>query len=483
MSLATTSQFEPSGLTRRRLLQLAAGAASAAASYPSIDPLAVLGAAPRWPAGGLPASAARRVDSSQFLPQAQLYAWQQQLDRVGLRATASPAHERYVDQLRDRLERAGVRQLHFEPVPLDRWTTDKCSLRVLSGSSPGRVTTASYIPYSGQTPAPGVTGELAVLDPSRPPAPGSLKGKIAVFDVPLVSYTYAEFALFTYKSYDPGHVFVPTDPYTRPWLGIGGLITILDGLVGSGASGAVGVLDLPAGAAHGAYYPYDGKIRSVPGVFVDRATGARVKAGAASGARARLALPARVRRVSSRNLIGVIPGASDELMLLHCHTDGTNGVEDNGPNAIVAMSQYLARLPRGALPRTIMVLLTTGHFHGAAGTAEFVRRHHNGLLRRCAGAITIEHLGAREWQPGPGGRYALTGRYEPGSIFTPRAARSSTPPTLHCEARKLLLPACFARTSPRPEAQTETAGPPKALTSGQWARSRRRTTSPAPPNC
>ena len=231
------------------------------------------------------------------------------------------------------------------------------------------------------------------------------------------------------------------------------------------------------------YYPYDGKIRSVPGVFVDRATGARVKAGAASGARARLALPARVRRVSSRNLIGVIPGASDELMLLHCHTDGTNGVEDNGPNAIVAMSQYLARLPRGALPRTIMVLLTTGHFHGAAGTAEFVRRHHNGLLRRCAGAITIEHLGAREWQPGPGGRYALTGRYEPGSIFTPRAARSSTPPTLHCEARKLLLPACFARTSPRPEAQTETAGPPKALTSGQWARSRRRTTSPAPPNC
>ena len=144
------------------------------------------------------------------------------------------------------------------------------------------------------------------------------------------------------------------------------------------------------------YYPYDGKIRSVPGVFVDRATGARVKAGAASGARARLALPARVRRVSSRNLIGVIPGASDELMLLHCHTDGTNGVEDNGPNAIVAMSQYLARLPRGALPRTIMVLLTTGHFHGAAGTAEFVRRHHNGLLRRCAALRTWVDLHPRE---------------------------------------------------------------------------------------
>jgi peptidase M28-like protein len=133
-------------------------------------------------------------------------------------------------------------------------------------------------------------------------------------------------------------------------------------------------------------------------------------------------LPAEVKRVTSRNLIGVIPGASDELMLLHCHTDGTNGVEDNGPNAIIAISRYLARLPRGALPRTIMVLLTTGHFHGAVGTAEFVRRHRNGLLRRVAGAITIEHLGTREWEPGSDGRYQLTGGYEPGTFFAPESS-------------------------------------------------------------
>ena len=184
----------------------------------------------------------------------------------------------------------------------------------------------------------------------------------------------------------------------------------------------MGVLDLPADAAHGAYYPYDGKIRAVPGLYVDRDTGGHLKDAAAGGARAQLVLPAEVKRVTSRNLIGVIPGASDELMLLHCHTDGTNGVEDNGPNAIIAISQYLARLPRGALPRTIMVLLTTGHFHGAVGTAEFVRRHRNGLLRRVAGAITIEHLGTREWEPGSDGRYQLTGGYEPGTFFAPESS-------------------------------------------------------------
>jgi hypothetical protein len=261
-----------------------------------------------------------------------------------------------------------------------------------------------------------------MIDPKNLPAPGSLTGRIAVFDVPLVALTYDTFLLISYKSYDPGKVFTPKGVYARPWLGISDEITLLDALARSGAIAAVGILDLPADAAHGAYYPYDGKLRAIPGVYVDRDTGRRVKKAAAPGARARVALPAQVKRVVSRNLIGLIPGASDELMLLHSHTDGPNGIEDNGPNAIIAMSQYLARLPRHALPRTIMVLLTTGHFHGAVGTAEFVRRHRNDLLRRVAGAVTVEHLGAREWQPGPSGRYQLTGAYEPGTFFTPESS-------------------------------------------------------------
>ena len=411
-------------ITRRRLLEVGITTAGVAMAAPWVEPLAALAATPRWPAARLPAAAAGRVDPSQFLTQPQLLAWQQQLDRMGLRATASGVHEQYIDQLRERLGRAGVEQLRFEGVPLDRWTTDRWSLDVLTGAAAGGVPTASYIPYSGRTAAGGVTGQLALVDPNRPPAPGSLAGKIAVFDVPLVSYTYAVFAAITYanKSYDPGNVFIPSRTYARPWLGIGDEITILEGLARSGAVAAVGVLDLPAEAAHGAYYPYDGTIRSVPGVYVDRATGARLAQAAATGETARLTLPAVVKRVTSRNLIGVIPGASDELMLLHCHTDGTNGIEDNGPNAIVAMSQYIARLPRRALPRTIMVLLTTGHFHGAIGTAEFVRRHRNDTLRRIAGAVTIEHLGAREWEPGPSGRYGLTGAYEPGTIFAPESS-------------------------------------------------------------
>jgi hypothetical protein len=409
-------------LTRRRVLELAAKTAGLVAVAPMFDPLAALASGPLWPSGRLGAGAARRVEPKQFLPESQLLAWQRQLDHMGLRATGSAVHERFVDQLRDRLEQAGVGRLRFEPVPLDRWTTDRWSLHVLGGPSAGPVSTASYIPYSGRTPPGGVSGALVLVDPTHPPTPGSLRGKIAVFDVPHVSYTYQTFLLISYKAYDPGHVFTPDGAYARPWLGISDEITFLEALGHSGAVATVGVLDLPREAAHGAYYPYDGKIRAVPGVYVDRSVGGRLKQAAGAGANARLTLPAEIKRVTSRNLIGVIPGASDELMLLHSHTDGPNGVEDNGPNAIVAISQYLARLPRTALPRSIMVLLTTGHFHGAIGTAEFVRRHRGDLLRRIAGGVTLEHLGAREWEPGPNGRYRLTGGYEPGTFFTPESS-------------------------------------------------------------
>ena len=141
----------------------------------------------------------------------------------------------------------------------------------------------------------------------------------------------------------------------------------------TGAVGCIAIIDLPAAGAHGSYYPYDGIIRHVPGVFVDASVGSRLKALATSSSTVRLTLSATVEPFVSRNVIGLIPGASDELVILNSHTDGPNAVEDNGPNTIVAISQYLCRLPKESLPRSIMVSFTTGHFHGGIGQITFAK--------------------------------------------------------------------------------------------------------------
>lgn len=419
--------FEARELSRRRFLSVA-GAAVAASTLPRFaDPLAAFGAT-SWPKATLTARDAVRVDQRQFMPASQFRSWNAALDKLGpanqrgLRATGSRAHEGYVDDLYDDLKRAGVDDLHLESLPMRRWTTDSWSLDFLDGPAAGAVRTASYIPYSGQTPVGGVTGALVFVEAGATPAPGSLAGKIAVFDVPLTTVTIGFFAQQEYPGsrYDPRRELDPAAPYKRPYLN--SVVPVLERLQAAGAAGVVGILDYPAAGADGSYFPYDGEVRTVPGVYVDRATGAALRERARAGdTQARLRLPAQVKTVKTRNLIGFIPGRSRELVTLHCHTDGSNAIEDNGPAAIVAMSQYLTRLPRTALPRTIMILLTTGHFAGGNGAQAFRSRHRDDLVKRTNAALTIEHLGLREWDEVAAGRMGPTGRFEPGSIFAPNS--------------------------------------------------------------
>jgi hypothetical protein len=407
------------GVSRRRLLELGFTGAAAAA----LGPLAVRPVA---------ASAAA---SKRFASASQLLAWQRELDELGLRATASTANERYIDVLRDRLVAAGVRDVRAERVPVRRWTPSSWSLE-LDGA--GRLPVVSYVPYSGQTGNDGVSGPLAFVPSDATPAPGSLAGAVALFELAPQEIANPAFKTIAYKVYDPRDVLSDDGKFQR-WQP-GRTRIVLDQLKAAGAVAAVGILNLPPDASLSGYYPYDGVLRSIPGVYVDRATGERLKAAAGDGGAARVRLAAKVEKTSSRNLLGVIPGASSELMLLNSHSDGPNAIEDNGPNAIIAMAQYLARLERRSLPRTILVSLTTGHFYGGAGQDAFIERHRGDLVKKVAAALTVEHLGALQWHVGQD-RSALTGEAEPALFFAPEtsalvdaayraAARAKADPTL-----------------------------------------------------
>jgi hypothetical protein len=367
-----------------------------------------------WPKTALPSAAAVKVDGAQFLSTAQLRRWQVDLDRRGLRDTGGPAHERYVSALYRRLKAAGVRQVYFEPVKLDRWTVDSWGLEIVGGAHAGPVPVGSYIPYSGATPPAGVTAPMVYLPPGAKPD-ASLAGKIVVFDVPSFAVPERLTVASAVGVYDPKPDRDPNAPMVRPYIFFSAVHKMELALNAVGAAGMVAITDRPM-----TYVPYDRDLYKVPGLYVGPAAGAKLKALAAQNPSLRLKLPAKVETVQTRNLIGVIPGMSDELMVLNSHTDGTNGIEDNGPNAIVDMAQYLARLPKAARPRSIMIMLSSGHFAAGVGIEGFVDKHAgDGLLNRIAAAITIEHLGAEEWAPDAGGKLVATGKFEPAALFTP----------------------------------------------------------------
>src|SRR5256885_998258 len=82
----------------------------------------------------------------------------------------------------------------------------------------------------------------------------------------------------------------PAAPYVRPWVSALGVPAVLEHLRDAGAVGAIGILDAPAALANGSYFPYDGVLRGIPSLYVDRDTGAELRRAAAAGAPAHLTL-------------------------------------------------------------------------------------------------------------------------------------------------------------------------------------------------
>lgn len=415
-------------LSRRALLGLGAGAAGAAVAGVSTPAFAGGGSA--WPSGALPLSAATRIDTSQFFSAQQLATWGAEADALGLRATGAPNHEAYLRKLKRRFERAGLHDVRLEPVPMMRWLADSWSVEV-----DGRVLPDTYyVPYSRATEATGLTAEMVYV-PLREALLGStsdiaekiatvlagvdVSGKIAVFEVPYTSFPVAAFQLLSYPGAFDADGRDTSGTYNRPWFNF--VVQCLDALAEAGAAGTVGIWhDLPGSWAR-QYSPYDGVFRPIPGLWVDSVEGATLKEKAASGGVATITLRATTQDVVTHNLIGFIPGESKQLTVLHTHTDGTNGMEENGQIGILATAQYLARLPRRALGRTVMVMLSTGHFAGGVGIRHFLAQHAATLVPRITSIVTLEHLGCREFLPDEQGVPVSTGQSELGAYFTPNA--------------------------------------------------------------
>ncbi|WP_309045680.1 hypothetical protein [Marinobacter sediminicola] len=392
-----------------------------------------------WPTTALPSTAATTVDQSEFLPSSLMREWHRSLDKVGLRAEASLGQAAYIDVLHERLRQAGVKDIQFEEVEMLRWTAKTWSLSTQTAQGDfGLIDTAAFIPQSGSTPEAGITAELAYLTPqqfqsivtaSNPVAvlmslAPNLAGKIVLVDFPSIQMTADSFLNKAVSVYDPSGTVKPDDPYERTYLGIGPFLELMDGLELIGVRGIVATYD----QAHSSQFaklfiPNDDHVRGMPGVYVDAIAGQQLRDLAESDGSVTLTLDAIVETINTRNLIGTIPGASDELVVISSHTGGTNGAEGNGPNAIVDIAQYLTRLPQEELERSITIVLSSGHFAGSKGIQGYLRQHkRDGLLDRIAAVITLEHLGLKEWLPDGQGQFFATGKHEPGTMFMPQNA-------------------------------------------------------------
>ncbi len=120
-----------------------------------------------------------------------------------------------------------------------------------------------------------------------------------------------------------------------------------------------------------------------------------------------------------RSVSAVLPGESDELLIINSHSDGQNAFEENGTVALVALARHFASLAADQrLRRSLVFASWPGHMSGEEGIEDascWVVAHPE-LIERAAAAVTIEHLGAMEWTLGADG-YGPTGAPEPYSVW------------------------------------------------------------------
>jgi hypothetical protein len=92
---------------------------------------------------------------------------------------------------------------------------------------------------------------------------------------------------------------------------------------------------------------------------------------------------------------GVIPGMSDEKIIINAHRDGYfEAADDNatGMATALGLAEYFANIPKEQRPRTIVIVGNPGHHNTAVGS-QWIAAHHDTFLANAALIINCEHTG------------------------------------------------------------------------------------------
>jgi hypothetical protein len=364
--------------------------------------------------------------------QAAIYGWIAEVFDQGIRRPGYEADQWAEQWCADRFRAIGLDDVRLEPLDVLRWEPTEWSLEVTAAD--GTTETLDCFPVPFAAPVDGLDVELAAYDQDDPVA---VAGKASLYDVTLLRLpgdfmadagTIPEGATAASRSVDPDGTL--SDPHVIPF---GAEFTqVLEPSIEAGAAAFVGVLTDYPGDSYEYYVPYDAVERPLPGVWIRGSDGARLRDLLAVGpVRVRLSVATDVRTVESYNVVGELPGADDEVVMVASHHDGpwASAVEDGSGIALVlAQATYWAAQPEEERPHRMVFLLQGGHMTGGAGLLAYIDAHRD-ELDSVVLEVHLEHA-ALDVAEAEGGDGAGSGDLVPTGLATPRWWFTSRNPDL-----------------------------------------------------
>ena len=287
----------------------------------------------------------------------------------GPRLTGSQGHKQFLDTVESNLTALGF-QMQRDRMQFRRWDTTNYSLTIHAKDGDVEVPVAYPYVRSGLTPFEGVVAPLTT---------------------------------------DAGlgrHIYVTS-----------GTMTPL-GPVGCSAKSMASVCCIsnePNVQLAGTYQPFTPGIplHQIPMLMIGSDACVAVKEAAKAKMSATLVLAGTQAKDDTTHVWGLLPGQTDEVVLMGIHSDGQNAVEENGIPSLIQMAKYLAGLPLSQRKRTLGFAAVTGHMdydvphHETQG---FAALHANDLMHKVVACVAPEHFGTMQWRVTRNGSYAPTGR-------------------------------------------------------------------------
>jgi len=100
---------------------------------------------------------------------------------------------------------------------------------------------------------------------------------------------------------------------------------------------------------------------------------------------------------TSQNVVAVLPGTTDENLIITAHIDGFwEAVLDNGSGvaALMELARYYKNIPQEKRLRNLIFLVTGDHETAGSGGSDVYHNRNLEIIEKTALAIQLEHLGA-----------------------------------------------------------------------------------------
>lgn len=358
-----------------------------------------------------------------------IYSWLEALCETPHRRPGTPEGRRGEQWVARQLEELGFQDVALDPIPITLWTANEWSLTV--GGEP---VPSFYVVNTGFTGPDGVTAPLAFVGTGteRDFQRVDVSGKIAVADVPF-PYLPVGILMKVLRA-----CYYLSDPEGSVGVGYGQRLNFArQNFLGGdtadtapahdvywqahrrGAKAICLILRDQPSHSNTHYGPYDGIMKPLPGLWIGKHDGMRFRELAKTGVEATLRLRGSTEQAVTHNVWGILPGQSDEVVLVTSHHDSPfeGAVEDaSGVAQVLAQAWAWSQVPQERRPKTMVFVADAGHFYGSIGADTFTAAH-KAVLERARILITLEHLAAKEVEERDG-QYVPTGRLAFTVMFT-----------------------------------------------------------------